>query len=95
MRHIIWIYAVCKSNISPFFFSGGGGGLVLTLTAPSKNCMRRHFNFYSYLSKKIRLDFSCESQRIHLKHQVLFSLKNNEKIFMNVVCCSRDWRFKG
>ena len=29
-----------------------------------------------------------------MKHQVLFSLKNNEKIFMNVVCCSRDWRFK-
>ena len=54
--------------------------------------------FYFYLSKKIRLDFSCESsakQRVHLKHQVLFSLKNNEKIFMNVVCCSRDWRFKG
>ena len=53
---------------------------------------------YFYLSKKIRLDFSCESsseQRIHLKDQVLFSLKNNEKIFMNVVCCSRDWRFKG
>ena len=33
-------------------------------------------------------------QRIHLKHQVLFSLKNNDKIFMNVVCCSRDWGFK-
>ena len=32
---------------------------------------------------------------IHLKHQVLFSLKNNEKIFMNVVCCSCDWRLKG
>ena len=31
---------------------------------------------------------------IHLKHQILFSLKNNEKIFMNVVCCSRDWHFK-
>ena len=30
-----------------------------------------------------------------MKYQVLFSLKNNEKIFMNVVCCSRDWRFKG
>ena len=28
-----------------------------------------------------------------MKYQVLFSLKNNEKIFMNVVCCS-DWRFK-
>ena len=53
--------------------------------------------FYFYLSKKIKLDFSCESsvrQRIHLKHQTLFSLKNNEKMFMNVVCCSRDWRFK-
>ena len=36
--------------------------------------------FYFYLSKKTRLDFSRE--RIHLKHQVLFSLKNNEKIFM-------------
>ena len=38
--------------------------------------------FYSYLSKKRRLDVSCESsakQRIHLKHQVSFSLKNNEK----------------
>ena len=23
------------------------------------------------------------------------SLKNNEKIFMNIVCCNRDWRFKG
>ena len=33
--------------------------------------------------------------RIHLKYQVLFPLKNNEKILMNVVCCSRDWRFKG
>ena len=38
--------------------------------------------FYLYLSKKIRLDASSESsaqQRIHLKHHVLFSLKNNEK----------------
>ena len=53
---------------------------------------------YFYLLKKIRLDFSCESsaeQRIHMKHQVLFSLKNNEKIFINVVCCSRDWGLKG
>ena len=49
---------------------------------------------YFYLSKKIRLDFSCESsakQRIHLKHQVLFSLKNNKIILMNVVYCRRDW----
>ena len=31
-----------------------------------------------------------------MKQQVLFSRKkNNENIFMNVVCCSRNWRFKG
>ena len=30
-----------------------------------------------------------------MKYQVLFSLKNNEDIFMNVVCCSCDWHFKG
>ena len=29
-----------------------------------------------------------------MKYQVLFSLKNNEKVFINVVCCSRDWHFK-
>ena len=29
-----------------------------------------------------------------MKYQVLFSLKNNEKVFINVVCCSSDWRFK-
>ena len=33
----------------------------LTLKVPNKNCSSRHFNFYFYLSKKIRLDFSCES----------------------------------
>ena len=25
-----------------------------------------------------------------MKYQVLFSLKNNKKVFMNVVSCSRD-----
>ena len=51
--------------------------------------------FYFYLSKEIRLDVSCAQQRIHMKYEVLFSLKNNEKVFINVVCCSRDWHFKG
>ena len=47
---------------------GGGGGCsymqlldLSTLKTPNKNCSRRHFNFYFYLSKKIRLDFICES----------------------------------
>ena len=30
-----------------------------------------------------------------MKYQVLFSLKNNEKLFKSVVCCSRRWRLKG
>ena len=30
-----------------------------------------------------------------MKYQVLFSLKNNEKVLMNVVCCSSDRHFKG
>ena len=66
---------------------------VLTLKAPNKNCSRRHFNSLLLSFEKRKLDFSCEpsaKQRIHLKHQILFSLKNNEKVFMNVVCCSRD-----
>ena len=28
-------------------------------------------------------------------YQVLLSLKNNEKIFKTVICCSFDWRLKG
>ena len=54
--------------------------------------------FYFYLLKKIRLDVSCESsagQRIHIKYQVLLSLKNSEKILKTAVCCSPDWSFKG
>ena len=49
--------------------------------------------FYFYLSKKIRLDVLCESS--HMKYQVLLSLKNNEKIFKTVICCSRDMPLKG
>ena len=30
-----------------------------------------------------------------MTYQVLFSLKNNDTVFINVVCCSHDWRFKG
>ena len=68
---------------------------MLTLKRQTKIAADDILIFYFYLSKKIRLDFSCESSTIHLKHQVLFSLKNNEQVFMNVVCCSPDWRFKG
>ena len=29
-----------------------------------------------------------------MKYQVLFSLKNNEKVFINVICCRHDWLFR-
>ena len=38
------------------------GGLQIRMGfAPNKNCSRRHFIFYFYLSKEIRLDVSCEA----------------------------------
>ena len=30
-----------------------------------------------------------------MKYQILFCLKNNEKVYINVVCCSPDWHFRG
>ena len=29
-----------------------------------------------------------------MKYQVLFCMKHNENVFINVVCCSRDQRFE-
>ena len=40
------------------------------------------FSLFFFFSEKLRLDISCESsarQRIHMKHQALFSLKNKSK----------------
>ena len=62
--------------------------LALPLKRHAKIAADNILIFYLYLSKKIWLDFSCESsasQRIHLKHQVLFSLKNKEKNIYE--CC--------
>ena len=42
------------------------------------------------------LDVSCESSAVDSQEtsSLIFS-ENNEEEFINVVCCSRDWRFKG
>ena len=67
--------------------------LTLSLKCHTKITADNSLIFYFYLLKKIRLDLLGESsakQRIHMKYQVFFALKNNEKIFMNVVCCSHD-----
>ena len=55
------------------------------------------FSCESSDSLEKRLDFHVNSltSRGFTWNIVLFSLKSNEIIFMNVVCCSRDWRFKG
>ena len=61
---------------------------ILTLKAPSKIAADDNCFFYFYLSKKIRLDVSCESsakQRINMKYLALFYQKNNENIFKAVV----------
>ena len=50
---------LCSKNRQGAFIIAGAL-LGLTLKVPNKNCSKRHF-FYFYLSKKIRLDFSCES----------------------------------
>ena len=70
--------------------------LLLTLkvrstTAASKQQSRIFFHFFS---EKIRLYILCESsarQRIHMKHQALFSWKDKTKKNKSVVCCNLAW----
>ena len=54
--------------------------------------------FFHCFSKKIRLDISCESsakQRIHMKHQASFSLKDKSKKHKSVIRCNFAWLFNG
>ena len=58
-----------------------------------------YFFIVFFFSEKIRFDISCESsarqQRIHMKHQALFSSKDKHKRKWSVVCCNFAWLFKG
>ena len=58
-----------------------------------------HEYFFHYFSEKIRLDVSSESsarQRIHLKHQALFSSKHKSKKKIKMSSAAIFvWRFKG
>ena len=48
-----------------------------------------YFIFFLLLSfEKIRLDVSCEEDS-HKISSLIFA-ENNDRVFMNVVCCSRD-----
>ena len=55
-------------------------------------------NIFHCFSEKISLDASSGSsarQRIHLKHEVLFSSKDRSKINKMSSAASFVWRFKG
>ena len=70
----------------------------LTLKAPIATAEDDSLIFFYRFSDKIMLDISCESsawQRIHMKHQVLFSSKDKSENNKSVVCCNFAWRFKG
>lgn len=52
---------------------------------------------YNYFSKKLSLDISCESSARQSSHEIssLIVCGKKNKIFHNVVYCSRDWHFTG
>ena len=75
-------------------------GLPLTLKAPTTTAaddIHKYFSFF-FLSEKIRIDVSSESsarQRIHMKNQALFSLKDKSKKSKCHLLQFFFWRFKG
>ena len=80
------------------YFSGIGGSLTLKapITTAADDCLGYFFIYFFF--DKIMLDISCECsacQRIHMKHQALFSSKDKSKNNKSVVCCNFAWHFKG
>ena len=63
------------------------------------NCSSRHFDFFFFIFFREKYhDISCEPyalQTIHMKWQVLFSLKNNNKTSQNIDCYNFAQHFKG
>ena len=64
----------------------------LTLKVPIRTAADDSLEyFFHHFSDKIILDIPCESsakQRIHMKCQVLFSLKDKSKNNKSIVCCN-------
>ena len=70
----------------------------LTLKCQSRLQQTTVLNIFHCFSDKIMLDTSCEFsawQRIHMKHQALFSSKDKSKNNESVDCCNFAWRFNG
>ena len=87
----IWIYTQSKFIDCSFEF--------LTLKAPiTTTADDIHKYFFIFISEKIKLDISCETsagQRIYMKLQALFSLKNKSKKIKVSSAAIFVWRFKG
>ena len=68
---------------------------LLTLKAPITTAADDiHKYFFIVFSEKVRFDVSCESsarQKIHMKHQAVFSLKDKSENNTSVVCCNFAW----
>ena len=70
----------------------------LTLKVPITTAADYIHKYFFIVFRKIRLDISCESsarQRIHMKHQAPFSLKDKNKIQLVSSAAISVWGFKG
>ena len=69
----------------------------LALKVANKNLQQTTLILFTFIfRRKLGLIFHVNPLlEDSLETSSQFSLKNNEKIFMNVACCSRGWRFKG
>ena len=86
-------------RILPGKYNVGNGSsdlTLLTLKASIKNCSRRQFNFLLLSFKENKAWFFpwilCLAED-SLEISSLIISEKQWKIFMNAVCCSRDWRF--
>ena len=89
MRCLIWIYGVCRFN------NFHRCSLKAQITNAADDIYK--FLFYCF-SEKIRLDVLSEAsarQRIHMKNQALFSLKDKSKKIKMSSAAIFVWRFKG
>ena len=62
-----------------------------TIKVPITTAADDSLEYFYCISDKIMLDISCESsawQRIHMKHQTLFSLQDKSKNNKSVVSCN-------
>ena len=72
---------------------------ILTLKAPKQKLQQTTLSFFTFIfQRKYGSMFHVNplpSRGFTRNIKSFFSLKDNEKVFINVICWGRDWRFKG